>query len=312
VIFTVELRAAINDAGDEQSFYFSTDAFQSGPNDTPADINFSPRLSDPGDIGLFVFADGRTSGGSALEAGDIVLINTDGGLDEMGGFSFDGRPVVVRAGLAGQSYDSFTPVLVGTAGVAFGDYETLTIRLRDAAAIFDRTVQSRRYAGTNVLPDGFEGTPDDIMGQLKPLLIGGARNFAPPCVNTSKLVYQVSYLAISDVTAVYIDGAAWTRGSNYPTKEQLAAAALVPGSLTYATCFAEGMFRLSDAPEGTVTCDAHAGTILSARTIAACLRTLIILASNFERSDPEPVPALSSGPAVLTAFGSGGFAARSP
>jgi hypothetical protein len=62
-------------------------------------------------------------------------------------------------------------------------------------------LQTTKYAGSNVLPAGREGV-EDLKGKPKPVCLGSVFNIAPPCVNTSKLIYQVNDGAVASISAI--------------------------------------------------------------------------------------------------------------
>ncbi|WP_328716773.1 hypothetical protein VO226_16100 [Halomonas elongata] len=84
------------------------------------------------------------------------------------------------------------------------------------------------YDGSNVLPDGLEGTEDDIAGEPKPQVWGEVRNATPVQVNTSKLIYQVSSLSDCTVTAVYDKGLS-EQDAGDPVNDQLRHISRGPG-----------------------------------------------------------------------------------
>ena len=245
----VEVTAAIDEYGSLKTFYLGTEAYQSGPTDRPANTVFDAALIDPGYIGLSAFSDGKTEGASQLQTGDIVIGNLDGEYDVWKDYSFDGRPVVIRRGEGGHYPADFEAIFTGTVESVVVDLNKVVVRIKDKAAIFDLPVLTTKYAGTNVGATGLEGTADDLKGRAKPRVYGKVFNIAPPCVNTSKLTYQVSDRSVSQIVAK-VQGRAWTAGTNYATSALLTAATLTPSSATYATCLAEGLFRLSDDPGG--------------------------------------------------------------
>jgi hypothetical protein len=114
----------------------------------------------------------------------------------------------------------------------------IVFRLRDKQYLFTVPALTTRYAGTNVLPLGFEGMPADVMGKVKPVVLGAVFNVPAVLVNTSKLTYQVNDGPLASVGAVYDSGLALTFGADFATKELMQAAA--PSAGTYNTCLAEG------------------------------------------------------------------------
>ena len=67
----------------------------------------------------------------------------------------------------------------------------ITFQCRDALHALDINLLTTKYAGTNAMPAGVEGTTDDIGGTPKPVLLGTCKNVTPKQVNTSKKIYQI-------------------------------------------------------------------------------------------------------------------------
>lgn len=126
----------------------------------------------------------------------------------------------------------------------------LGLRLKAAGDLFDAEVLRSRYAGTT----GAEGTAD-LKGQLKPWVFGRARNIEPVAINQVDSVFQVSgYGPVQAISAVYERGASFGASiGDYATYAALVAATIPPGR--WATCLAQGMFRLGAPPAGVITCD---------------------------------------------------------
>lgn len=102
--------------------------------------------------------------------------------------------------------DDFDTVLVGTMAGLEVTSDLVTIKLRDRQAEAMVPLQATKYAGNNTLPDGLEGTADDLEGKPKPLCFGDVQNVPAVCVNTSKLIYQVNDGPIFKLAAVYDRG----------------------------------------------------------------------------------------------------------
>jgi hypothetical protein len=227
-----------------------------GPGDVPPHTHFAPRLQQPVNFSRTLFSNARVTGGSKVGAGEMVLNNTDQGLAYLRDFGIDGRDITIRVGAQDAPYPGgFTTFLTGTAEQVEVGARTATIRLRDRLQVLSLPLQATRYAGTNALPAGAEGTADDIKGQTKPLLYGRRYQAAPVLVNTAKLTFQIHDGAIQAVDAVYDMGIALTAGADYANLAALEAA--VPAAGTYVTCLALGLFRLGSAPAGKVTADAR-------------------------------------------------------
>jgi hypothetical protein len=270
-MITVELTAAIDAAGTLQTFYLSTDNFVTSPTDTPANTAFSPVLIDPGSIGLHAFSDGRTGGATKLEIGEISVANADGGFDGWLDYSFDGRPAVIRVGDGGVYPGSFYTLLTATVESIEISWKQVVVRLRDKQWKFDRPLVTNRYGGTNVLPGGIDGTAADIRGQAKPRVYGKVLNVAPVCVNTSKLIYQVSERPLASIDGVYDGASAVPFNAVYANSAALLAATTPAGK--YDSCPSEGLIKFSTAPTYGFTVDATAS---GAKTAAAVLNQIAV------------------------------------
>lgn len=270
----IEVTGAIDAIGTTKTFYLSTDPFTSTPADTPANTMFDAVLTDPGSYGIHAFSDGRTGGGTSLQTGEILLINNDGRFDAWKDYSFDGRRVVIRLGNPYAGYPGGTIVLFsGTVESVDVTWTQAVIRLKDNQFVFQVPLLPNAYLGTNVLPNGIEGTVNDIKGQKKPRVYGKVYNISPPCVNTSLLIYQLSDRALQSVDAVYDRGAAITAGADFATNALLQAATGITAG-TYITCKAEGLMRLASSPAGTITCDATEGATSADRSASQILRRM--------------------------------------
>lgn len=169
--------------------YCTGRGFVTAPSETPANTEYAPRLVQPLAVSRYAFAPGATAGRSVLGLGDLVLSNLDGALDALAtDYAFDGRSLVIRRGTEGAAYPAGFPVVfTGTMEQVEVARERVVVRARDRAAELEVALQSTLYAGDNVLPDGLEGTADDLKGQPKPLAFGKVTNATLPCVNTSKI-----------------------------------------------------------------------------------------------------------------------------
>jgi len=273
-VIVVEIAPAINADGVLQTFYLSTDGFQTGPTDTPANTAFLPVLKQPASIGVSAFSEGQTTGSSQLQAGDTKFVNIDGEFDDWKTYGFDGRSVVIRSGQVGAPYPSgFSLIFTGVAASATVGLREVVIKLKDKAHALDRPVLTTQYAGTNAGPVGLEGLPEDIKGRVKPRVYGKVREIAPPLVNASELVYQVNDGPVDDIPGVYDRGAAKAQGADYATSALLMAS--TPAGATYHTCLAEGLFMV-DSHDGLVTADVTESAAAADMTVGVILNRLAL------------------------------------
>ena len=235
----------------------------SGGSDTPAKTPFEPRMVNAGTFDLFMFGNARLGGAGAPAGGAVVLDNHDGGLDYLRGWGLDGRTMTLRRGVRGQAYPSaYTTLLKGTMLAPHFSMVDVTLRIRSRLAeVLNRTLQRDRYRGDNVLPDGVEGTEDDIKGLYKPEFWGKRLHIPVVLVNTSKNTYQISRGSLISLDEVYVQGAAtWTPGTQHATLADLQAATVASGEYDYYLGDdGDGSYlRLGSDPTGAVTVDATA------------------------------------------------------
>jgi hypothetical protein len=192
--------------------YSSPVGFITGPAETPANTLYEPRLLTPMPVKRDLFDSGATSGRSRIDYGDVELLNGDGALDALLTYGY-GRAVTIRKGTVGAAYPAgFTTIFDGTAIGVEGSGDRLRVKLRSGQLSLEQPFQTTKYAGNNSLPAGLEGVAEDLKGKPKPVCLGTVLNVAPPQVNTSKLIYQVSDGAVQSVDAVYDAGRALATG----------------------------------------------------------------------------------------------------
>ena len=262
-------------AGAPTTLYFSTKGCVVG------DIYYEPRIVNAGSLKMMMFADGTTMGKSTVGYGEITLINNDGGLDYLITAGFSGRLIVIK-----ELVDNVTTTLMVAImdQPTFSSMSTMSIRLKDSTATTDVPIQSIKYDGSNILPDGIEGT-SDIAGKPKPLLFGACSNVTPVLVNTSKLIYQLNAGPLSNIVNVYDKGVALVEGSPYSSLADMYTNAPIPGQ--YRSYLAGGLFRLGSPAYGIVTSDALGSSISAELTVARIFRAIVT------RSLPEASIVLS-------------------
>jgi len=250
-MYLLELTAYDIAAACERTLYFSDGGLTTAPDDTPANTWFAPRLAVPASFELSVYKDGVTGGASDGGWGEIELTALDGGLDYLADYALDGRRFVLSRTSTGRA-DAATVVMTGVVESFELTWSRLVLHIRDRKAKLEEPIQETLYAGTNNGPGGLEGD-ESLKGQEKPLCFGKCLNVTPAEVNASDRMYQVHDGAIEAVDAVYDKGAALEFAADYADAAALQAATFAAGQ--YATCLAEGLFRLWTAPAGDVTAD---------------------------------------------------------
>jgi len=250
-------------------------------NDAPVTLRFStgqyhgdgeawvPRIQQAGLYKAGLFA-GDLLRVSRSGYGETTLINADGKLDYLVDYAMDGR----KAALSYAEDGAVTEVMVGTVARVSYQRRMISLRLRDPIETLQQPHPHSRYAGDNILPDGLEGTDDDIGGNIKPRLYGQVRNAAPVLVNTARLIYQVSDQDCT-VSAVYDNGVPLDFGGDYTSLAQLQSTAPDPAQWVDWEPPAgkwrriDGYISLGASPAGQITCDADcsaqdAGDVMAA------------------------------------------------
>lgn len=267
-----EITAATNAAGDTTVLRYGTAGHITGPGETPANAYYEPRIKPLSSISRAMFG-GGTYGNNRVGFGDLQLANTDGGLDGIKDFGFDGRDLVLRLGAPGAAYPSGWPVVFkGTIEQAEFTWKQASFRLRDKLMLLDRPYVEARYAGTNSLPNGLEGTAQDLKGRVKPHAHGKVFNVAPACCNTSRLIYEVG--VCNSVDALYDRGIALTAGAAYTDQTDMETNA--PAAGQYRAWVAGGYVRLGSTPAGMVTADLTEGASAAARTVAQIIKQIAL------------------------------------
>ncbi|WP_250501975.1 hypothetical protein [Caballeronia sp. AZ7_KS35] len=265
MIIAMEADAYHLPSGTVKTLYFSEAGFTTRPDDMPPNVYFDPVIKTPPTLDRLLFDGAATSGATKVTVGNVLLVNEDGHLDALAtDYAFSGRRFVVKMSDDVETpYAEWTVVMTGTLSDVSVQDSGVSIVIEDRLA--DLTIGNRpKYLGNNVLPDGIEGTKDDLKDRVKPRVYGAVQNVSALCVNTSKLIYQVSDAACT-VSAAYDNGVALTRATDYASVADMLATAPAAGSIR---CFA-GYFRLGAAPVGTVTCDASSSAVRAADILLA-------------------------------------------
>jgi hypothetical protein len=253
-----------------------------GYNDPSAPGFYEPRLVQPLTFRRDMFGANTTGGASRISYGEVRLANDDGGIDNLRNYGFAGQNVSLLIGDATGPYSGFTSLIIGRIQQVLFDLKGVTIQLRDRLLDLAVPIQANKYLGNNVLPNGLEGGAD-LQDRPKPLLFGVALNIQPPCVNTSRLEYQVNDGAINLVLAVYDAGAVLTAGADYVSQVDMETNA--PAAGNYRTWKAGGYFRLGTTPSGAITCDVREGANAADRTAAQIAKRIVTYTGGIASGD---------------------------
>ena len=266
--YTVTIKGYNKTTSTEVTLYFSTNGYTSGPADTPANQYYEPLLKNPGVFTFQMYSDGKLSGPAATGVGAVILINNIGQLDYLLNYALDGRVMEI----AEITPQGLAPFLIGTMEQPLPSLDQVSIRIRDRKVELDVPFQPTKYAGNNALPAGLEGV-EDIKGKPKPRLYGVCYNVAPVMVNTSRLICQLSDIALFSIDNVYDRGVALTKGTDYTDQADMEANA--PAAGYFRAWPAGGFFRLGSSPAGQLTADATQGAAAANRTVAQIVKQIV-------------------------------------
>ena len=255
--------------------------FSSGKGYDNAGTYYKPRIENPARFSRSLSVTG-VGGKQSTSYGELTLINLDNELNELANDFFDGRTLTIKRGKQTDAYGSFSTILIATVDSVAMERERVSVRLRDRTYLLDKPFDTTKYDGSNTLPNGFEGTADDIKGQSKPRIFGRIALMTPVLVNTSKLVYQVNNGAVDAVINVFDSGAYLSRGTDYANTTEMMATAPLAGE--WRAYPAGGYFRLGTSAFGQVSvCVAEKWAYLDCS--AAGIIQRVLTAAGYSSSD---------------------------
>lgn len=265
MILVAEIKGVASPGGAEQTLLFGSQAFATGPADTPANTPVRDVLDQAGNY-TRTMGDGASMFGAAsngygtlsLQSGTAAAVGAYGSyMDTISRYGFGWRQVRLLA--AGEGYDTipaypagWTVLLVATVSAVARSSTRLTFTLRDRLALLEKPVCSA-YLGTG----GEEGTAI-MAGRAKPRVYGSVCNVAPVQVDPSSQIYQVSDKPYTEPHWVFDKREVLTPTSNAVNEvadfAALQAATVAGGA--FSRLSDRGMFKLGGAPSGQLTVDA--------------------------------------------------------
>ncbi|WP_136414836.1 hypothetical protein [Herbaspirillum sp. ST 5-3] len=281
-IMLVEIDGYNKATGLEETLRFCDGlAYRLRPTETPANALYRPFVLDPGWCRVDVFS--KPGQYSHVTPGEVILQDMSGSLGaQLINYAFDGRRIVMRIGDRGAAYPvGFVTVINGTLdGQPTFNWDRIIFRPADLTAAMRKPLQTERYAGDNVLPNGVEGV-DDLKGRVKPIVLALASNMTPQLVNTSKLIYHVSIpvgTAAVSVSAGRDKGVPLVAGAAYVSIADMLTNAPAAGQYRVLSNAVDGCYvRLGSSPAGAFTLDAAYGTATD-RTHAQVWRRILLYA----------------------------------
>lgn len=265
MIWLLKIEDALDDQGAVKTLRFASGAYFD-----PEGYAWRTGIQQAGLYQAGMFAGDIIRNASRSGHGETTLINTQGRLDYLADYAMDGRVAVLY--LAHD--DRVSEVLRGTVARVGFERNLISIKLRDPAELLQQPHPMARYAGTNVAPDGLEGTDDDIGGTIKPRLYGEVRSAVPVLVNSQKLIYQISDAAC-EVVNVYDNGVPLDFDGDYASLAALENTGPAVGQWQDwqpprgKWRRINGYIRLGVAPVGQITVDANAPETLAGDVMAA-------------------------------------------
>lgn len=165
-------------------------------------------------------------------------------------YRFAGAPMEMWSGELGAAWAQYEQVFEGLVTSFEVEEGVLSLTAQVDSDPFEATFLELKYDGL-----GGAGGVEDLKDKVKPAVFGHVKNVEPVMINTVDNVFQVhGYGPIQEITMIYERAAAFDAAvADYPTYAALVAADLEEG--TWATCLAEGMFRLGAPPFGLITAD---------------------------------------------------------
>jgi len=251
------------------TLYYATKGYVSLPTDNPANTFFLPVLSIPGVFSQSMYSVGATGGNSSGGIGFVEALNTDGALDALIGWGFDGQICTIYDGPEDGAFSDFSVLFTGTIEQPEFAWGKLVFRFKDLTVELDKPVALHNYAGSNVLPDGLEGVAD-LKDKPKPRAGGSLKNISPVPANTSKLTFQWNDGTSQSIGGVRDSGVNIPLGVTHANSAALQAATVAPA--TYDQCLSESYIRLGSPPIGQVTMD----VVVSSVSIGQCFKALAI------------------------------------
>jgi hypothetical protein len=233
-----------------------------------------------------LYSNGATDGSATIGVGNLILDNTDGSLDYLVNYSFDGRTISIymmpdETGVT----DNTTLYFKGIVAHVEPDLSTLTIVLKNRMEELNVAIQSAVFAGTNVglgAAGGYEGQSGTIGGKTKPMVFGRVMSAEGLPINDYFLIYAFNFdtagnrKALAAIYNVYVKGVNYYFAGDYANIAALQAATIATGY--YATCLTEGVLRLGSVPtsNGSVVADVADGleaNCTAGQTIARVFQT---------------------------------------
>lgn len=271
-IFLAEL-----DGYDPDTDTVITQRFCSGRGYQDGEDWYEPRILQPATFSRTINT-AELGGRLGVSYGELTLVSIDGGVDYLADDYFDGRELRLYVGKQSFTRERFVMILKAQIAAVAVERERVSVRLRDRAVTLDKPFSTTKYLGNNTLPDGLEGTEDDIKDQMKPAIFGRVALMNPVMVNTSKLIYQFNN-GVGFLANVFDGGSYLTRLQDYADLTELEQETDPLLEASAINCFRQytpgGYFRIKYAPFGQISVSAAEAWTYQTCTAASILSRII-------------------------------------
>ncbi len=216
------------------------------PTDTPANVNFRPRIVNAAQFSIKRAPSLWVWGNSATQAaafGKLVIDNYDGAFDFMMLNDLRDAQIVLQlppaGALGGASTITFTPV-VATAvldDVCMDTEDQITVVLKDTIARLDRPL---------LMKFNPPFADSSAANRMVPFSLGALHNLVPQLINTPNRVHRLGDCPMANVTAARDKGAVLDRNASPPQYlPALNNSGIAPQVMP------EGVFTVDCSSEGT-------------------------------------------------------------
>ena len=247
----VEITLTTDAGGGTTTYYMGTSGYATKPTDTPANTYIAPRIKSVGSFRRELFSGTRVTGAVRPSFGEIVLMNSDGGLDAWVGYAISGAKVVVRIGDEDAAYPAdYTTVYIAYAQHLVADFSEIRLRLRDRLNLLEQPLVTSQFTGAG----GFEGTTG-MAGKLKQWVSSDPGFFPPILIDAALQLYFVQSTGTGGLKAafkVYEGAIEITRDSDYPDAATCLSTSPSPGNVRFWFGAGDGgpvYFRLGSVPQ---------------------------------------------------------------
>ncbi len=292
MIYRMEVDAWSDALGAVVRRYYSTHADTTGPFDTPAFTTFEGRIINPGNFSWSLYGPGSLLGPSRASGGIAELNNADGGLTGLFD-AVDGRRFVLyRSEDRNATYpDDWQLVLNWTMERRERPPGLIRLIIRDRLSeVLKRPLTKQEYDGSNILPDGVEGGPEDLEGKKKPVCYGLCRGVTAIDVNRSKYTRQVATANAGPQTFEIFDvstqGAVITPGTSHASLVALQDATVAGEEVdSYDGEVSDGAYFRTGSAVKNVTVDVAEGATDADRTAAQIIKRVALGPGELTESD---------------------------